>query len=410
MADRRGVLMVVANTFATDTRVRREARALASEGFDLEVLCWDRQGRRPFTESIDGCRVRNIRLGKTTVLVSSKLYYLIAAVLFQAVILLWAVRRISSTRALVLHAHDFNTLIACTAARLLLRERVRLIYDCHELTPGAYEEWYGPLVSGVVGRLELAALRWIDAIVAANEAILHYLTHHKPIRGAVLYTCPAIREVPEIEPLDAKAKLGLRGCFVVLFSGRARQDYDLDMLLDAARDLRRNNLSDIRFLFTGPPETVSFLETVAVNEGLQSLFDFRGWVPGEDLLLYYRASDLCFAVTRDLGMNTKILTPIKLFESMACGVPVVVRDGTLAADIVRRWCCGVVVDPTSDGFPAELISLRDTPGKIESLAASGRNAFRQAYNWDLMQARLFGLYGEVLSTWCKMPEYRTCEV
>lgn len=383
---------------------------MASEGFDVEVLCWDRQGRRPFAESIDGCRIHNVRLGKTTVLVSSRLYYLIAAVLFQVVILLWAVRRISSTRTLVLHAHDFNTLMGCTVARLLLKEHVRLVYDCHELTPGAYEEWYGPLVSKVVGRLELGALRWIDAIVAANEAILRHLTYHGPIRGVVLYTCPEIKEVPEIGTLDAKAKLGLSGCFVVLFSGRVRQDYDFDLLLAAARDLKRNKVSDIRFVFTGPPETASFLRSITVNEGLQSLFDFRGWVSGEDLLVYYRASNLCFAVTRDLGLNTKILTPIKLFESMACGVPVVVRDGTLAADIVRRWRCGVVISPTSDGFSAELISLREKADKLDGLAASGRNAFRKAYNWGLMQARLFGLYIEVLSTWSKIPKYRTYEV
>lgn len=398
LEDPRGVLMSVANTYATDTRVRREARALASEGYDVEVLCWDRQGRRPSKERIDGCQVRNIRLGKTTVLVSSKLYYLIAAVLFQAVTLLWAIRRIRHTKALVLHAHDFNTLIGCAAARLLLRERARLIYDCHELTPGAYEEWYGPVVSGVVGRFELAALRWIDAIIAANEAIFRHLTRYNRIRGVVLYTCPAIGEIPEIEPLDAKVKLGLGGLFVVLFSGRARREYDLDMLLNAARGLKRDNLLDIKFVFTGPPETASTLRSRAINEGLQTLFDFRGWVPDEELLVYYKASELCFAVTRDLGMNTRNLTPIKLFESMACGVPVVVRDGTLAADIVRRWSCGLVTDRTSDGFLAELISLKEQVGRFSGLAASGRNAFHQAYNWDLMQARLFGLYTEVLST------------
>jgi len=387
--------MVVANTFATDTRVRREARSLAGHGFDVQVLCWDRQGHRPATERVDGCLVHNFRLGKTTALVSSKIYYLMAAVLFQAVAFLFVMKQIGLTRSLLLHAHDFNTLLGCVAARQLLAGRVRLVYDSHELTPGAYKEWYGSLVARIVRQLELSAIRRVDGIVTANEAIHQYLNRNSSAPASVIYNCPATDEIPRITPADAKMKLGLSGRFVVLFSGRVRQDYNMDMVLDAARELKRLGLSDIGFVFVGPLETMTYLMNQIANERLENVFEFRGWVNTEELFLYYTASDVCFAVTRDLGDNTRVLTPIKLFESMACGVPVVVRPGTLSANIVSRWGCGRIVNNEPGAFLRELVELYRNREESLALAEAGRRAFALQFNWDLMQDKLFQLYAQL---------------
>jgi len=387
--------MVVAKTYATDRRVRREAESLAREGFAVEILCWDREGERSFAETLGGCLVRNVRFGKTNSLAFSKLYYLIAAVLFQIAIFLWVLRQVRKLHKLVLHAHDFNTLLVCVVAKRLLKEHIRLVYDCHESTPGVYQEWYGPLISGIVGRLERVALSNVDAIIAANEEILRNLGGQASVPAAVVYCSPAIGEVHQISRTDAKRKLGLAGLFVVLFSGQARPDYDFRMMLDAARDLKRDGFTEIRFVFTGP--IVASLINTVIDEGLQSMFDFRGLVPSEDVLLYFAASDLCFMVTRDLGLNTKILTPIKLFESIACGVPVVARNRTLAAQIVRDWGFGIVIDPARDRFSNELIRLKQDRERVKKMSALGRDAFRLTYNWDLMQAKLFELYATLLS-------------
>jgi glycosyltransferase involved in cell wall biosynthesis len=392
--------MVVANTFATDTRVRREAKALAGEGIDVHVLCWDRLGRQLPTETIDGCSVRNVKLGKTTVLASARLYYVIAALLFQAVVFLSVVKQIRKAQTFILHAHDFNVLVGCAIATKLLRGRVRLVYDCHELTPGVYREWYGSAISKIVSSLEFVMLSCVDGLLTANDAILSHLQPalEESTPATAVYTCPSISDVQRaltLERMEAKRKLGMYGIFVVLFSGRVRQDYDLEIILETARNLKENSVTDFRFVFTGPPETMKLLMGAVVKERLQGLFDFRGWVPDEDLLTYYVASDLCFVVTRNIGPNTRILTPIKLFEAMACGVPVIVRDGTLAARIVRDWECGAVLDATETSFWAELMAFRHNPDMVRGFGEAGREAFHRVYNWDQMQARLLQLYAKL---------------
>jgi len=246
-----------------------------------------------------------------------------------------------------------------------------------------------------VTRLERIALSVADAIIAANDAILRYLRRNSPVRAAAIYSCPVITEVPKIQSVDAKKKLGLSGFFVVLFSGWVRQDYDFDMMWDTARYLVRNNVLDVKFVFIGPTETMKPLIKAAADERLQDLFDFRGWVSNEELLTYYVASDLCFAVTRDLGPNTRVLTPVKLFESMACRVPVAVRDETLASKIVRRWHCGVVINARQSTFSMELRRLKDNPEELHALRVAGSNAFRVEYNWDRMEEKLLQLYAKL---------------
>jgi glycosyltransferase involved in cell wall biosynthesis len=321
--------------------------------------------------------------------------YLIVALLLQPIIVLWVTARIAMTRTLILHAHDFNTLIGSAVARWLFGRRIRLIYDSHELTPGVYEEWYGRLISRIAGLFEFVALRQVDAIVAANDAILRYIRRQCSAPAAAVYNSLSIGEVPKIPSSHAKKKLGLSGYFVTLFTGKVRQDYDIEMILDAAREIKRKGLPHFKFLFTGYPETMKSLIETVVGEDLQGIIDIRGWVSEENLSWHYAASDLCFAVTRSIGTNSDILTPIKLFESMAFGVPVIVRDGTLAADLVRRWGCGIAMDVERTELLTELTRLSENRQRLKTLGEAGRKAFLLEYNWDLMQGRLLRVYREV---------------
>jgi glycosyltransferase involved in cell wall biosynthesis len=391
--------MVLAQTFATDARVRREAKALADSGYSVKIVSWNREGERPLEERLDQCRVLNIRLGKSTAVSisrSSRLHYCIAALVFQLVILISVVREIARVHTLVLHAHDFNTLPGSVIAKKLFRSRVLLVYDSHELTPAIYQEWYGDLISGIVGRLELTAIADVDSMLAASEAIFRHLRRSTSVPAAVFYTCPAIDEIPKIPRAVAKVKLGLSGSFVVLFAGKVRQDFAIDMMFNAAHNLKRKGCSEFKFVFVGFADTMSWVASRAVKEGVDSLFVFKGFLPYQELLLHYLGSDLCFAVTRDLGLNTRTMISIKLFESMACGLPVLAREGTAVAGIVQKYGCGIVVKEGSD-FAEELIRLSRSESMLQVLGQSGRGAFVTEYNLGRMQTRLLRVYAEMLS-------------
>lgn len=77
------------------------------------------------------------------------------------------------------------------------------------------------------------------------------------------------------------------------------------------------------------------------------------------------------------------LFPLKVFETLACGVPVVVTDFPGQADIVREIGCGVVVPPEDPGaLAAAVAALAQDPVGRKEMGARGRRAIAEAYSWD----------------------------
>ena len=93
------------------------------------------------------------------------------------------------------------------------------------------------------------------------------------------------------------------------------------------------------------------------------------------------------AVSGGLRAPTGVV-PLKLFEAMACGVPVVVTDLPGQADIVSRYRCGLVV-PADD--PVAIADAVATLARDEPLARlmgqRGRRAVVDHYSWDAAAGR-----------------------
>ena len=64
-ARRKRVLMLLTNAFDPDPRVHQEARALVENGYDVTILCWDRDYKVPADEMIDGIRIERIYVRST---------------------------------------------------------------------------------------------------------------------------------------------------------------------------------------------------------------------------------------------------------------------------------------------------------------------------------------------------------
>jgi glycosyltransferase involved in cell wall biosynthesis len=86
----------------------------------------------------------------------------------------------------------------------------------------------------------------------------------------------------------------------------------------------------------------------------------------------------------------------KMFEYMACGVPVVCSDFPLWVRMVGDADCGVVVDPLDPRAAAEVIQrLMKDPEEAQRLGENGRRAVLEKYNWENEIAKLEGLYARI---------------
>src|SRR5690606_10003174 len=94
--------------------------------------------------------------------------------------------------------------------------------------------------------------------------------------------------------------------------------------------------------------------------------------------------------------NYREALPIKMFEYMAAGLPVVATDFPLWRRILEESGCGVTVDPLNPADMAEKVTalLKDDPMR-QRMGKNGRRAFLEKYNWRAEETKLLDLYREL---------------
>ncbi|MCJ7506992.1 glycosyltransferase [Candidatus Bathyarchaeota archaeon] len=376
--------MTLAKSFAHDTRPRLEALALGRGGYDVEVLAWDRDLRMPFKAMVDGTRTTNVRIFRGVEF--RKLKFALASIIFQMACFFYALRLCCVGRLLI-HAHDFNTLLPSAMIKLVFRDRIRLVYDSHEYTPGVYTEWYGYVTGRVAGVLERIFGRCADAVITVSDPIADYLERTLGQACTVLWNCPPLKDIPATSREVARAKLNLPTGFLILCMGLFRQDLLFEVLSELRESAPTDGMNDVRAVLVGKGLPEEFLAKTAANP---EFFIVRDWVERETALLYYRACDLTYCMYRTDGANSKIGMPWKLFESVLCGTPVLVTRGSYSHMFVQKYKCGAWADPRSASDLLEAISkIRDAKGTALTDPA---NEFAKIFSWETMRRRLLTVY------------------
>lgn len=89
--------------------------------------------------------------------------------------------------------------------------------------------------------------------------------------------------------------------------------------------------------------------------------------------------------------------PIKMFEYMSAGVPVIASDFPLWREVIERNQCGICVNPNNPEQIATAIRhLRDRPEEVERMGSNGRRAVAEKYRWDREEIKLVSLYRSLL--------------
>ncbi len=88
--------------------------------------------------------------------------------------------------------------------------------------------------------------------------------------------------------------------------------------------------------------------------------------------------------------------PIKMFEYMVAGIPVVSSNFLLWKEIVEGNNCGICVNPLDPKEIAKAINhIIDNPIEAEQMGKNGKKAVLEKYNWDIEEQKLYKLYKEL---------------
>ena len=88
--------------------------------------------------------------------------------------------------------------------------------------------------------------------------------------------------------------------------------------------------------------------------------------------------------------------PVKMFEYMAAGLPVIASDFPLWKTIVEDTGCGICVDPQDpEAVRDACLELVNNPEKGQEMGKLGRAAVIDRYSWMSEEKKLLELYKEL---------------
>ncbi len=228
-------------------------------------------------------------------------------------------------------------------------------------------------IEGVANRYSWSYARFFynkcDVVTAPSSAIEELLHKHKILNTRVVENGVNTRLFNTGVDGSAvrSALLGAKGSKkkIVMYVGRISPEKKLDVLIEAARLLRK---SDLLFAIVGSGPSLEHCRRMVSRYGLGSMFKFLGFIDNCSLPVYYAASDVfCIPST----FETQGIVSI---EAMACGKPVVAADYLALKGLVKDGYNGEKFAPNSPKDCAEKIEkVINNIGRYNGMSATASN-------------------------------------
>jgi glycosyltransferase involved in cell wall biosynthesis len=232
-----------------------------------------------------------------------------------------------------------------------------------------------------------------SAVVAISEATAREIAHAWPHAAGRIVTIPNGVD-PEFEPAAAeaiaatRARLGAPAGYL-LYAGTIEPRKNLDLLLDAWLELRRDRGDTLPLLLAGPYgwKSRALERRIAALEGagVRRL----GRLERADLVATVQAATLFVFPSFYEGFG------LPAAEAMACGVPVVAGDRSSLPEVVGDG--GLLIDPEDPfALAAALGRLLDDAALRSELGRRGVERARR-FSWPQGARRLADLFDATLA-------------
>lgn len=300
----------------------------------------------------------------------------------------WRVlRKALSLDAALYHLHDPELI----PIGLKLKRRGRkVVFDAHEDLPRQMlsKPYLNPplrwMLAQVLKQYESWTCGRFDAVATATPSIRDKFLAINPLTIDV-NNFPILGELSS-ETGDWSARKA-QVCYV----GGISEARGILEMVKAMEHLR----SGLRLQLAGTFSEQTNVEEIKHLAGWRSV-DELGFL-GRDQVREVLATSLAGVVTLHLTPNHLNSHPVKMFEYMSAGIPVIASDFPLWRAIVAGNDCGLCVDPLDPRAIAEAVDfLAEHPQRAEEMGRNGQEAVRVKYHWDIELKKLLSLYDGIL--------------
>jgi glycosyltransferase involved in cell wall biosynthesis len=271
---------------------------------------------------------------------------------------------------------------------LLFKKGKKVIYDVHEDVPRQIlaKSWIPSLfrkpVAFLFEKAELFFASFLSGIITATTPIARRFEGiHNNVAAVKNY--PVLSLLPEPYDYDLKKN---QACYIGDIT-RARGIVEMVRSLEGI---------DIQLALAGRFSEPDLRKEVMQLTGWKQVIEY-GYVERQKASLILKESKIGLVLLHPV-INYQDALPVKLFEFMAAGIPVVVSNLRMQQEIVTKANCGIIVNPFDiEAIKKALQFLLQHPAEARQMGINGRHAVEKNYNWEDEEKKLISFCSKIIS-------------
>lgn len=358
---------------AGDVRIlEKECRALAEAGHEVhfvvpEADCDERYGVR--IHDVGAKRVVDVGgLGKTVA------------------------RAYDVARKLDADVYHLHEPLLIWAGLKLKMKGATVVYDVHEDTPRQVRAYFAarPVFAIAVSLFftvaEKMAKKWFDGFVCATPSIAA-----KYPAGKTVTVCNYPDYERFREGMGAECQYAARKSNIV-YAGNITKTRGAVEMVEAVGSISEE--LGAKLVLLGRIDDVELEKELRLMEGWAQV-EYRGFIDHREVIVEYGKAKMGLVLLHPVPNYIEAL-PVKMFEYMAAGLPVVASDFPMWREIIEDARCGVLVDPENPSVIAGAVrELLENPADAEQMGERGRKAVLGKYNWSAEAEGLLRFYKQM---------------
>jgi len=360
---------------------------MARQGVEIDFLTYG-EG-----QDVDIEGVRIIRIPRFASLGNVKVGPSMLKLFLDVFILLWVVGLLSRNRYDFIHAHEEAVFIS----RLLKPFfRFRMIYDMHSSLPQQLTNFRftrSRLLIETFRWMENSSLRASEAVVTICPDLFEYVNGIIEDKGKhllienCLFEDVNLKKPASDPPVPPPPVPGPDGNFppaarFVVYTGTLEAYQGMDILVDAFPRVVAEIPDAFLLVIGGNQEQVSRYRTRAASGGIAEKCFFTGRVPQSDVKKYLGMAAVLVS-PRSEGTNT----PLKIYEYLASGVPIVATAIHSHTQILDETVA-FLVQPDGPSMALGIIASLEDKERRNRITANARRLFEEKYSREVYESKI----------------------
>jgi len=303
--------------------------------------------------------------------------------------------RLIRDNADIYHFHD-PELIPTSIFLSLVGKKV--IYDSHEHYPDVLIDRYWipkpakKIIASLYNLFEYIGLKLFAGMIVADE-MNETKYKNKSINLALIHNYPLEEIILSEEEFENK-----ENNHTLLYLGKIFEIRGIDNLLKMV-SIVKNEVPQIKLRLVGESYLSTYkqelLKKIQVL-GIEEYVSIEEAVPYCNIKEVTKNSDIGLMIFRPT-LNNMQITPNKMFEYMAGGLPIVASDFPAMGSIIRQENCGLLVNPENlQEISDKIKKLLKEKDLRKKLAYNGYKAAVKKYNWKAESKKLTEFYKRII--------------